>query len=76
MRERINDLAAQVTAVTAALEGPESPINRELSKAANSANASSGSASGLDKAVDEVTSLADRIRALQHDDARQEPQGS
>jgi chromosome segregation ATPase len=59
LRERINDLAAQVTAMTAAIEGPDSPINEILEKAEN-----------LEKSKGTKTSpngdtLADRVRALQ-----------
>ncbi len=57
LRERINDLAAQVTAMTAAIEGPESPINEILEKAKSGKSKSSGSQDGQ--------SLADRVRALQ-----------
>ncbi len=60
LRERMNDLAAQVTAMTAALEGPGSPINEILAKAEKEGNTakSAGKPSG-------GTSLADRVRALQ-----------
>jgi chromosome segregation ATPase len=62
LRERLNDLAAQVTAMTAALEGGSSPINDILANAP--------SLDGRDTAaiVDEEprpATLADRIRALQ-----------
>ena len=56
VRERINDLAAQVTAMTAALEGPDGPIEAALAKAP---------ASGGDRTAAEIETLADRIRALQ-----------
>jgi chromosome segregation ATPase len=55
LREQINDLAAEVVKLTAALEGPQSPINRIL------AEAPAATAEGPDK----VISLADRVRALQ-----------
>jgi chromosome segregation ATPase len=62
LRERLNDLAAQVTAMTAALEGGSSPINDIL------ANAPSldvrENVTGLDDENRPAT-LADRIRALQ-----------
>ena len=54
VRERINDLAAQVTAMAAALEGPDGPIEQALSKAP-SAPAGDGA----------PQTLAERIRALQ-----------
>ncbi|MBL1406255.1 MAG: hypothetical protein COC00_009740 [Rhizobiales bacterium] len=58
LRERINDLAAQVTAMTASLEGPDSPINEILGNAPKKRIKKSGK-------VENVESLADRIRALQ-----------
>lgn len=58
LRERINDLAAQVTAMTASLEGPDSPINEILGKASKKHTKKSGE-------VEHVDSLADRIKALQ-----------
>jgi hypothetical protein len=62
LRERLNDLAAQVTAMTAALEGGSSPINDIL------ANAPSldvrENVTGLGDENRPAT-LADRIRALQ-----------
>ena len=56
MRERINDLAAKVTSMTASLEGPESPISKAASKKA---------AANSDVPTETPTSLAERIRALQ-----------
>ncbi|MEE9313409.1 MAG: hypothetical protein V3V02_02060 [Rhizobiaceae bacterium] len=63
VRERINDLAAQVTAMTASIEGPDSPINTALAKTKKPTKrktkaAAKGKASGN-------ISLADRIHALQ-----------
>lgn len=53
LREQMNDLAAEVIRLTAALDGPDSPIDRALaSQPANDTGAS-------------VTSLAERVRALQ-----------
>lgn len=64
VRERINDLAAKVTAMTADLEGPESPINKILDKDEKSARP--GNKNGkVGEAFDKVNSLADRIRAIQ-----------
>lgn len=57
LRERINDLAAEVVAMTAMLEGPASPIGEIIREPAG-ANAVSGGGG-------EVTSLASRVRALQ-----------
>jgi chromosome segregation ATPase len=56
LREQINDLAAEVVTLTAALEGPESPINKVLADAP--APVSEGP-------HEKITSLADRVRALQ-----------
>ena len=64
VRERINDLAAQVTAMTAALEGPNSPINQTLEDEGQAKQRKSASAS-MAAMGEEVTTLADRIRALQ-----------
>jgi chromosome segregation ATPase len=74
LRERINDVAAEVARLTAALEGPDSPIEAILSQAAaprlqpatNGAPAA-GSAKDASLAAieDAKSSLADRIRALQ-----------
>ena len=76
LRERINDLAAQVTAITAAIEGPESPINMILEQAAKAkkikAATSYGSGSGSGSMSGDGQSLADRVRALQ-DSARTKP---
>jgi chromosome segregation ATPase len=55
LREQINDLAAEVVALTAALEGPQSPINKALA-AVPAAPA---------EPPEKITSLADRVRALQ-----------
>lgn len=57
LRERINDLAAQVTAMTAALEGPGSPINSILDGAQKPDKSATKTA--------KVETLADRMRALQ-----------
>ena len=59
LRERINDLAAQVTAMTASLEGDTSPINEILSRKENTKLKSRSTPS------DQPITLADRIRALQ-----------
>jgi chromosome segregation ATPase len=56
LREQINDLAAEVVTLTAALEGPESPINKVLADAP---------ALVPDEPHEKITSLADRVRALQ-----------
>ncbi len=76
LRERINDLAAEVTAMTATLEGEGSPINKILDAAKMPTRRSASSllaritrtATGGDAEPandDKQQSLADRIRALQ-----------
>lgn len=70
LRERINDLAAQVTAMTAALEGNHSAINEILAAAPKPAAPPRGSDQGKAGAKGAAFTLADRIRALQ-DSARQ-----
>ncbi len=62
MRERINDLAAQVTAMTASLEGPDSPINNAIGKKTTARGKRSAKA---DDDAKLPTNLAERIRALQ-----------
>ncbi|WP_051661057.1 hypothetical protein [Bosea sp. 117] len=52
LRERISDIAAEVARLTAALEGPDSPIEHILASAKGTAGAS-------------TLPLAERIRALQ-----------
>ena len=57
LREQINDIAAEIARMTAALEGPGSPINAML--------ATSTPPSATGGAANAEPSLADRIRALQ-----------
>jgi chromosome segregation ATPase len=68
LRERINDVAAEVARLTATLEGPGSPIESllaEASSAGRGANKSGDAAAeGSDNGENKNT-LADRIRALQ-----------
>ncbi len=75
LRERINDVAAEVARLTAALEGPGSPIDMIVAEAPTAAGAANGITSNGagDKAVPSIApnggeskgTLADRIRALQ-----------
>jgi chromosome segregation ATPase len=73
LRERINDVAAEVARLTATLEGPGSPIESMLVEAASVARNVSAATSGRDEASAEngdsapenKNTLADRIRALQ-----------
>jgi chromosome segregation ATPase len=76
LRERINDVAAEVARLTATLEGPSSPIEAILalgtpaagkgtdgSAGANGANAEAGTS--IEAPQQGKATLADRIRALQ-----------
>jgi chromosome segregation ATPase len=73
LRERINDVAAEVARLTATLEGPGSPIETMLVEAANVARNVSAATGGRDEtaaengdsASENKNTLADRIRALQ-----------
>ena len=58
LREQINDLAAEVVSLTATLEGPDSPINKALAVVPSDSPAAVGP-------HEKITSLADRVRALQ-----------
>jgi chromosome segregation ATPase len=68
LRERVNDIAAEVARITMALEGPNSPIAAIL--AAESGGATNGSGQGRDE---QPSDLADRIRALQSKASRLSP---
>ena len=75
LRERINDVAAEVARLTAALEGPGSPIEAMLVEAgmgqgaaratANLNGGQDAEAGQLDTTPEYKSTLADRIRALQ-----------
>jgi chromosome segregation ATPase len=68
LRERINEVAAQVVRLTATLEGPDSPIGTILESghaAAASGGANGASQPAAPRAGEPQGSLADRIRALQ-----------
>ena len=64
LRERINDIAAEIARLTMALEGPGSPIEAILA-AAPATNGANGASSGQGQAASAGGDLADRIRALQ-----------
>ncbi len=69
LRERINDVAAEVARLTATLEGPGSPIESLLAEASSATRAAANrsgeaTAEGGDNG-DNKNTLADRIRALQ-----------
>jgi chromosome segregation ATPase len=67
LRERINDVAAEVARLTATLEGPGSPIESLLAEAASASRGAtrSGEAAAEGSNGDNKNTLADRIRALQ-----------
>jgi len=75
LRERINDVAAEVARLTAALEGPGSPIESMLVEAASDTRAAVAAMNARDPAAaqsddgapaaENKNTLADRIRALQ-----------
>jgi chromosome segregation ATPase len=77
LRERINDVAAEVARLTALLEGPGSPIESMLAADAPGLSQATGRAApgngvrvetvagGTDSPRDNKSTLADRIRALQ-----------
>jgi chromosome segregation ATPase len=67
LRERINDVAAEVTRLTSALEGPGSPIETILAEETHAPTAPADGAANPEPATDEAQgTLADRIRALQN----------
>src|ERR1700744_2093681 len=75
LRERINDIAAEVAKLAMTLEGPNSPIEAMLTgdttatpKAANGVSANGG--------IPEGGTLAERIRALQSHASRARQQGA
>jgi chromosome segregation ATPase len=66
LRERINDVAAEVARLTATLEGPGSPIDSLLAEAGSAGRAASRSEATAESGNgDNKNTLADRIRALQ-----------
>jgi chromosome segregation ATPase len=67
VRDRVNDVAAEVARLTAALEGPGSPIATMIAKGAGGAgHGTNGSgAGGKAGSGEQKNTLADRIRALQ-----------
>ncbi|MEX2129506.1 MAG: hypothetical protein WD871_14875 [Xanthobacteraceae bacterium] len=67
LRERINDVAAEVARLAANLEGADSPIERIISEAPTTAPRQNGPARGAPEQAndDRPLSLAERIRALQ-----------
>jgi chromosome segregation ATPase len=74
LRERINDVAAEVARLTAVLEGPGSPIETMLAEGAPQAAASGRADDASATTKDGKNTLADRIRALQTTASRVAPQ--
>ncbi len=71
LRERINDIAAEVSRLAMTLEGPDSPIKAILAADATPARtAKAASGAGGNGAISSPGSLADRIRALQSEASR------
>lgn len=64
MRERIKDLAAKVTAVTASIEGPESPIFKAIGEQPGSKKRTSAGRKPNEKTLQDLSS---RILAFQPD---------
>jgi chromosome segregation ATPase len=60
LREQINDIAAEMVRMTAALEGPDSPINTALKT-----EGGRPALAAANRDPDTPISLADRVRALQ-----------
>ena len=79
LRERINDIAAEIAHLTIALEGPQSPIGKllagtvEAQGAGNGANGGNGGGpvSAAGATSQPARNLSDRIRALQSRALRQ-----
>jgi hypothetical protein len=67
LRERINDIAAEMARLTMALEGPRSPIESILADTPSAPSAANGGNGGGQRngSGDQARTLADRIRALQ-----------
>ena len=66
LRERINDIAAEVSRLAMTIEGPDSPIKAILAADATPARtAKAANGAGGNGAIPSPGSLADRIRALQ-----------
>ena len=78
LRERINDIAAEVAKLAMQLEGPNSPIEALLAAEpaipAKPANANGAAANG--SAPEGGGTLAERIRALQSHASRARQQGA
>jgi chromosome segregation ATPase len=80
LRERINDIAAEVAKLAMQLEGPNSPIEAMLASEAPPAKqirpANGATTNSADAGVPEGGTLAERIRALQSHASRARQQGA
>jgi len=65
LRERINDIAAEIARLTVALEGSDSPIEAMLASEPNATTAPRATNGERKPAGEGKGNLADRIRALQ-----------
>jgi chromosome segregation ATPase len=71
VRDRVNTVAAEVARLTAALEGPDSPIATLIANGMSGHGANGSSAGGkAGSTAEQKGTLADRIRALQSSAAR------
>jgi chromosome segregation ATPase len=82
LRERINDIAAEVAKLAMQLEGPNSPIEAMLASEASPArpvrpaNGATAGDQGLADGMPQGGTLAERIRALQSHASRARQQGA
>jgi chromosome segregation ATPase len=77
LRERINDIAAEVAKLAMQLEGPNSPIETLLAAEPGTAvSARAANANGTASAAEGGGTLAERIRALQAHASRARQQGA
>lgn len=74
LRERINDVAAEVAKLAVTLEGPNSPIEAILASEVTPASKGVGKSASTETDDDHKGSLADRMRALQNRASRLAPQ--
>lgn len=65
LRERINDIAAEVAKLAAQLEGPNSPIEAILAAEPEMPKSAPTNGTAVNGAVESTGTLAERIRALQ-----------
>src|ERR1700758_3305949 len=76
LRERINDIAAEVAKLAIQLEGPNSPIEAMLDSELKPAKAANGAAAAAAGSPPPGGTLAERIRALQSHASRARQQGA